>query len=109
MTKTKKLCFVEILSNKAILWLMFGLMIVLLGFYFFQVQALIKNNYLFNKYQQELSEVKSQSLTFSQQAVEIMSLNKVEQEALALNFIKTNEVKYIPLSNDYLVYEKNSR
>lgn len=84
-------------------------MIVFLGFYFFQVQTLIRNNYLFSKYYQELSEAKSQSLTFNQQAVETISLSKVEQQAIAMNFVKTDEVKYIPLSNDYLVYEKNSR
>ncbi len=83
--------------------LMAFLVLFLLGFYFYQVQDLVKNSYLFSSYQARLSQTQSQNLSFNQQAVETASLSKIEEQAIALNFVKNDKIKYIPLSNDYLV------
>lgn len=103
MIKTKKNYLIEVLSQKIILILMACLVLFLLGLYFYQVQDLMKNGYLFSNYQKRLSQAQSQNLSFNQQAVEIVSLGKVEERAIALNFVKNDNIKYIPLSNDYLV------
>ncbi len=91
------------LGKKIILILMAFLVLFLLGFYFYQVQDLVKNSYLFSSYQARLSQTQSQNLSFNQQAVETASLSKIEEQAIALNFVKNDKIKYIPLSNDYLV------
>lgn len=103
MIKTKKNYLIENLSQKTILVLMACLVLALLGFYFYQLQDLVKNGYLFSSYQTRLSQTQSQNLSFNQQAVETASLAKVEEQALALNFVKNDNIKYVPLSNDYLV------
>ena len=103
MIKTKKNYLIEVLGQKIILILMACLVLALLGFYFYQVQDLVKNGYLFSDYQKRLSQTQSQNLSFNQQAEETASLNKVEEQVIALNFVKNDDIKYIPLSNDYLV------
>lgn len=82
----------------------FGLLaFLLLSFYFYQIQKLINDSYLLSNAQKELLKTQSQNLTFSQQNIENSSLGKIEQEILALSFVKNDSIKYIPLSSDYLV------
>lgn len=82
----------------------FGLVaFLLLSFYFYQIQELISDSYLLSNSQKELLKTQSQNLTFSQQNIENSSYTKIEQEILALNFVKNDSIKYIPLSSDYLV------
>ncbi len=91
------------LGQKVIL-VVFGLMaFVLFSFYFYQVQKLINDSYLLSNIQKDFSKAQSQNLFFSQQNIENASFSKIEQEILALSFVKNDSIKYIPLSNDYLV------
>lgn len=95
------------LSNyltQKIFLVIFGLLaFLLLSFYFYQIQRLISDSYLLSNAQKELLKTQSQNLTFSQQNIENSSFGKIEQEILALNFVKNDSIKYIPLSSDYLV------
>ncbi len=91
------------LTQKLLLALFGLLAFSLLSFYFYQIQKLISDSYLLSNTQKELLKTQSQNLSFSQQNIEKSSLGKMEQEIFALNFVKNDSIKYIPLSNDYLV------
>lgn len=77
--------------------------VFLLGLYFYQIQSLIKDSYLLSNIQKDLLKIQTQNLSFSQQNIEKSSFSKIEEEVLALNFVKNDSIKYIPLSSDYLV------
>ncbi len=77
--------------------------IFLLGLYFYQIQELTKNSYLLSNIQKDLLKIQTQNLSFSQQNIEKASFSKIEEDVLALSFVKNDSIKYIPLSNDYLV------
>jgi len=79
------------------------LTISFLGLYFYQIQELVRGSYLLSNTQKDFLKIETENLSFSQQNVENSSLAKIEEEVLALNFIKNDRIKYIPLSNDYLV------
>ncbi|MDD5738856.1 MAG: hypothetical protein PHY72_02960 [Candidatus Pacebacteria bacterium] len=91
------------LSQKMFLAILGMVAFLLLSFYFYQIQKLINDSYLLSNVQKELLKTQSQNLAFSQQNIENSSLGTIEQEVLALNFVKNDSIKYIPLSNDYLV------
>ncbi|MEK7104153.1 MAG: hypothetical protein AAB842_01980 [Patescibacteria group bacterium] len=91
------------LTQKIFLVILALLAFLLLSFYFYQIQRLINDSYLLSNAQKELLKTQSQNLTFSQQNIENSSFDKIEQEILALNFVKNDNIKYIPLSSDYLV------
>jgi len=88
------------LAQKTFLAILGLLAFLLLSFYFYQIQKIISDSYLLSNSQKELLKTQSQSLAFSQQS---SSFSDIEQEVLALNFVKNDNIKYIPLSNDYLV------
>lgn len=77
--------------------------VFLLGFYFYQVQDLVKNSFSLNKIQQELSINESTALALGQQSAVLTGLDKTEQTILSLNFVKNDNIKYIPLTSDFLV------
>jgi len=99
----------EFLSRKFVITLIIFFILFLLGLYFYQVQDFMKSGYLLTKGQKQLASVQSQSLNFNQQSVELASLGKVEQGMLVLNFVKNDTIKYIPLSNDYLVISESQK
>ena len=77
--------------------------VCLFGLYFYQIQELVKSSYLLSNAQKDLLKFETQNLLFSQQNIETSSFSKIEELVLALNFVKNDRIKYIPLSNDYLV------
>ncbi|MFH0740055.1 MAG: hypothetical protein V1819_02950 [bacterium] len=77
--------------------------ICLFGLYFYQIQELVKSSYLLSNAQKDLLKFETQNLLFNQQSTESSSFSKIEELVLALNFVKNDSIKYIPLSNDYLV------
>ena len=79
------------------------LAVSLLCVYFYQIQNLIANSYSLSSIQKDLLKTQNQNLTFSQQNPTGASFDKIEQEILALSFVKNDNIKYIPLSSDYLV------
>lgn len=93
----------RVLTQGTFLVVLGMLIFSLLGLYFYQIQKLINDSYLLSNAQKELSKTQSQNLSFSQQNVKNSSLDKMEQEILALNFIRNDKIEYIPLLNDYLV------
>jgi len=93
----------DFFTKKFVLTISLFLVFILFGCYFFQVQSLINNSYLLSKAEKSIIKIQSQSLSFSQQKIENSSLDKIEQQILALDFVKNDSIKYLPLSNDYLV------
>jgi len=83
----------------AVVLLAFSLLCV----YFYQIQRLISDSYLLSDTQKDLLKTQDQNLSFAQQNPTGACFDKIEQEILALNFVKNDNIKYIPLSNDYLV------
>lgn len=77
--------------------------VCLFGLYFYQIQELVKSSYLLSNAQKDLLKFETQNLLFSQQNIETSSFSKIEELVLALDFVKNDSIKYIPLSNDYLV------
>lgn len=92
MNKTKIFLTVTSIS----IFLVFGL-------YFYQVQELVRDSYLLNNIEKDLLKTETQNLSFNQQNIEKSSFSKIEEAVLALDFVKNDSIKYIPLSSDYLV------
>ncbi len=77
--------------------------VCLLGLYFYQIQELVRYSYLLSNAQRDLLQAQTDNLLFSQENIESHSFSQIEEMAIALNFVKNDKIKYIPLSNDYLV------
>jgi len=91
------------LGRKTFLIAVALLAVSLLCVYFFQIQKLISDSYLLSNTQKNLLKTQSQNLVFNQENPTGASFDKIEEQILALNFVKNDSIKYILLSNDYLV------
>ena len=79
--------------------------LLLLVLYLFQVENLIKSNYLSQKYQEEIKALSEENLALEQTFSKVLSLENIEKEVSSLGFVETSKVTYIPISSDYLVRE----
>lgn len=95
------------INSKIILGLLLCLVLFLLGFELFQIGEITKANYLKKAYQTELRELSEQNLILHQEVVELASLQSMEEKIKDPGFVRVSVVKYIPISDDYLV--KKSR
>jgi radical SAM superfamily enzyme len=81
------------------------LILPLLSFYLFQIGELVRTSYLTKIYQQEIQKLSAENVVLQDKMVELLSLENVEEKIKVLNFVKNEEVKYIPISSEYLVRE----
>ena len=92
--------------NKKSFSLLFSLIIFLnaflLVFYLFQVEKIIKQNYLAEAYKEKTADLKEQNLALEQKTMESFSLGNIEKEIKTLGFVEISKIKYIPISYDYL-------
>lgn len=88
-----------------ILLLISGLVISLLIFYILQVEELTRENYLIESYNEKIEILKENNLSFGEQQTESLCLKNIEKKIETLDLVKVSEVKYIPISYDYLVRE----
>lgn len=100
----------KILSDKFLKRIIFALVLFgilpLLGFYLFQIGEIIKDNYLIKTYESEFEKSYNKIVSLQGGINTAFSLKNAEEKTKELNFVKVSEVKYIPISNDYLA--KNS-
>ncbi len=82
-----------------------GLLIFFLSFYVFQVQAIISKEYQIEKYQQMVMNLSKNNSFLEMEAVGLNSLENIEKKIENLNLVKVEEVRYIIISQDYLVRE----
>jgi len=81
------------------------LILPLLAFYVFQVGMITKGNYLVKNYTREVENLSLENEMLKIEAVRNLSLENAEKEIQKLNFVPVSEIKYIPVSYDYLVRE----
>lgn len=77
--------------------------IFLFSFYLFQIGSLVEQSYLTKGYKAELEELSRNAVISYDGVINLDSLSRVEQEIKAFNFVRTNEITYIPLYSDILV------
>jgi len=75
--------------------------------YLFQVEKLTKASYLLKAYQQEIKTTAEQNLILQEQSSRLFSLVNLEEEIEKLNFVESSEIKYIPITFDYLARRSN--
>ncbi|MBZ9573037.1 hypothetical protein KJA17_02565 [Patescibacteria group bacterium] len=94
----------EILLRLILVMILF-LILPLLAFYVFQVGTIIKANYLIKIYTQDLKNLSLENQMLKIEATRNLSLKSIEKEIEKLNFVPVSEIRYIPVSYDYLVRE----
>ena len=91
------------LNFKKIAFLGIALLVFSFGFYIFQVQAIINKEYQVEKYGQTIADVSRNNSFLEIEAVGLNSLENIEKKIENLNLVKVEEVRYIIISEDYLV------
>lgn len=71
--------------------------------YLLQVEKLTKGSYLVKIYQKELKTLQEENFVLEKKETELFSLENIENKINQLTFVNVSEVKYIPISYDYLV------
>ena len=82
-----------------------GLLLFLLSFYLFQIQAIISEEYKIEEYQKKATELSRNISSLEMKAASLNSLENIENKIENLDFVKVEDVKYILVSKDYLVRE----
>jgi hypothetical protein len=100
-----RLAFAKELLKRLIFWLTVFVILPLLGFYLFQMGELVKETYLVNQYQGQLRELSEKNLQLEEKINSLLSLESMEKEIKELNFVEVSKIKYIPISDSYLVRE----
>jgi len=77
----------------------------LLSFYLFQIEEIIRISYLNKVYQQKIQEISDDNAFLRAQVRNVTSFENVEEKIKNLSFEKVEEIKYIPISSEYLVKE----
>lgn len=75
----------------------FTFVVFLLIFYVFQVNALVKEGYLFQSHEQKFAELREENKILEINFAKANSLPGLEERINNLNFIETGGVKYIQL------------
>ncbi|MBZ9573069.1 hypothetical protein KJA17_02730 [Patescibacteria group bacterium] len=91
--------------GRLVLIMILFLTLPLLAFYIFQVGIIIKGNYLVKIYNENLKSLSLENEILGIEAIQDLSLENVEKEIQKLNFVPVSEIRYIPVSYDYLVKE----
>ncbi len=83
------------------------LIFALLSFYLFQIEEIIRISYLNKVYQQKIQEISDDNAFLRAQVRNVASFENVEEKIKNLSFekVKVEEIKYIPISSEYLAKE----
>ena len=82
-----------------------GIILVLLGFYFFQVEKLTETGYSLELCRSKSESISQINLDLEEKAIKSLALEKVEQKIKDRNFVKISTVKYISAANTHLAQE----
>jgi cell division protein FtsI/penicillin-binding protein 2 len=77
--------------------------LVLLAFYVFQTQIVISKEYEIKNQQEATKILSKDGANLRLEALDSTSLATMEEKIGGLDFTKVEEIRYINLSNDYLV------
>lgn len=80
--------------------LLIAIIVCLAGMYLFQVQAVIRANYISQNYMTEIRDMEDNTFSLAQQSVSSASLENMEAGIQSLGLVAVSEVRYIPM--DYL-------
>lgn len=83
------------LNNRVILSLALTLLFLSFVFYIYQINAVISETYLINKYEKKLSELQQRNKVLEANFYSVNSLENVEKLVQNLNFEKVSKVHYI--------------
>lgn len=93
------------ISFRKFILLTAGLSFFLLGFYVFQIQVIMGDDYKVEKYEKDIMEFSKKNLFLQIEVDKLNSLEDIETRIADLNLVKVNEIKYILISEDHLVRE----
>jgi len=93
------------MSFRKFILLTSGLSFFLLGFYIFQIQVVMGNDYKTEEYEKDIIELSKNNSLLETEVDKFDSLERVESKIENLELVKVNEVKYIFISEDYLARE----
>lgn len=79
------------------------LLVLLLGFYVFQVNTEVSERYSIQKYERQISEISKENKNLEIQAVQTASLDKIAELLEPLNFQKTDKIHYIRILDTKVV------
>lgn len=83
------------LNNRVILSLALTLLFLSFVFYIYQINAVISETYLINKYEKKLSELRQQNKVLEANFYSVNSLENVEKLIQNLSFEKVSAIHYI--------------
>ena len=93
------------MNFKRFILLTTGFSLFLLGFYVFQIQVVMGNDYKIEGYEKNISQLSKNNRLLEIEANEFDSLEKIESKVSNLGLVKVDEVKYIFITEDYLARE----
>ena len=93
------------ISFRKFILLTTGLSFFLLGFYVFQIQVVMGNDYKVEKYEKDIIEFSKNNSFLQMEVDRFNSLEDIETRIEDLNLVKVNEVKYIFISEEHLARE----
>lgn len=82
-----------------VLAVVLGLIFIFIGLYLFQTGELIKGSYLIKTHRAEIEKLSSQNINLQGESVGLLSLGSVEEKVKELDFVKVEEVRYIPIAD----------
>lgn len=97
------LLFPGILRASLLFWCFFLILIILSGFYLYQIERLTIESYFFQKISQEIKSLQKENSTLKERYSQQLSLGNFEKKIKNLNFVKVSKIRYLPLSSEYLV------
>jgi len=83
------------LNLKNLLIINIILIVGFLVFYFFQINEMVRNNYLIKDYEGNLAGINQENLVLENNFLKFNSLDTIENLAKNLNFEKVGEVRYL--------------
>ena len=93
------------MSFRKFILLTTGLSFFLLMFYVFQIQVVMGNDYMVEKYEKDIIEFSKNNSFLEMEVDRFNSLEDIETRIENLNLVKVDELKYIFISEDHLVAE----
>lgn len=101
LSYSKKITFPKV-NWKIVCLTTFGVCLVLLVYYVWQVKYLTSGSYLINSYERQIAQLSGEKKDLEVSFAENSFLGQVQERIRGLNFQKAVSVKYIQLPDNYL-------
>jgi len=90
-------------KKKTIVFVLFWVLSFFVILYFFQLIKIMEKNYQIKTFHQKIEKLTNQNIGLRERIESKFSLFEVEKTFKDLNFVKVDKIKYIPISDQYLV------